>query len=382
MLRHTGTVAGGSPLYQLSPEHVAGVVALGAFVIGALWYFRGRPLPRLAAIDWLLVALLAISSAVHAGLAIGHDDGGITRILFLADAVALAVVARRIMRGSRAGLLGVAVLVGSIAAYWPAVLTQEAPDQLGLATKLIEIAALAIVLRPRGRVRAFVANAFITLLVLVTATTSWIGAFRASAHDEGAIAAHHVHAGGVAPPGAVLPAVPQRAPTDAEVAAANQLVNATRIALEKYADPANAAKDGYNVAGLAGLDFHASNAKYEHDGRTLDPERPETLVYAVAPDGRPVLLGAMFMMEELHQPGPTPGGPLTMWHAHEHVCISLAPFALAGLLDPLGMCPLGSLDLPLTAQMMHVWVVPGAPTQFGDLDDNWKRAYLAAVARR
>jgi hypothetical protein len=166
------------------------------------------------------------------------------------------------------------------------------------------------------------------------------------------------------------------------VAAASQLVAATRISLARYADPTVAAADGYKVEGLAGLDFHASNPAYEHDGRILDPARPETLVYAVAPDGRPVLLGAMFQMPEIHEPGPTVGGPLTVWHAHEHVCFSLTPPALAGLLDPLGMCPLGSFDLPLTAQMMHVWIVPGAPTQFGDLDDSWKRAYLQAVATR
>ncbi|HKW78101.1 MAG TPA: hypothetical protein VJQ09_03315, partial [Candidatus Limnocylindria bacterium] len=180
MLRHSGTVAGGSPLYQLSPEHIAGIVALVALAIGAAWYFRGRALPRLAPVDCLLAALLAASSAIHAGLAIGHDDGGMTRVLFLADAVLLAVVTRRVLRGSRPGLLGAAVLLGSIVAYWPAVLSAEAPDQLGLATKLSEITALAIVLRPRGRVRAFLSNAFVVLLMLGTATTSWIGAFRAS----------------------------------------------------------------------------------------------------------------------------------------------------------------------------------------------------------
>jgi hypothetical protein len=30
--------------------------------------------------------------------------------------------------------------------------------------------------------------------------------------------------------------------------------------------------------------------------------------------------------------------------------------------------------------MIHIWIVPGAPEPFGDLDDAWKRAYLARVA--
>jgi hypothetical protein len=33
--------------------------------------------------------------------------------------------------------------------------------------------------------------------------------------------------------------------------------------------------------------------------------------------------------------------------------------------------------------MIHIWIVPGAPEPFGDLDDEWKRAYLhGAVTRR
>jgi hypothetical protein len=151
------------------------------------------------------------------------------------------------------------------------------------------------------------------------------------------------------------------------------------VALARYADPAVAAADGFHVDGMHGIDFHAGNPAYENDGRILDPAHPETLVYAVAPDGRPVLMGAMFLMPKIGQPGPTVGGPLTVWHAHEHVCISLTPPGLAGLLGPLGTCPIGTFDLPLTAQMIHIWIVPGAPDPIGDLDDAWKRAYLQKV---
>jgi hypothetical protein len=179
-----------------------------------------------------------------------------------------------------------------------------------------------------------------------------------------------------------LPIVPERDATPTERAAANDLLLATRSALARYADPAVAAADGYNVNGLAGMDFHASNPAYENDGRVLDPARPETLVYAVAPDGRPVLMGAMFLMPKIGQPGPTIGGPLTVWHGHQHVCISLVSLGLSGLLSPLGGCPVGSIDLPLTAEMIHIWIVPGAPEPFGDLDDEWKRAYLHGTVTR
>jgi hypothetical protein len=388
-------LAGGSPLYQIGLEHLAAVFALGVLAIVA-FVFRSSLLrrigapnltPSLAPMDWLLAALLAGSAAVHLGLAFGHDHGAGIRVLFLVDAVLLGVIARRVLRGRPTGRLGAAVLVGSIGAYWASALSGEAPDQVGLATKLGEILALAIIVRPAPtprwrRARSLAGSAAICLLVVGTAASSWIGAFRASAAEPGAVAGHHVHAGSVAPPGTILPAVPDRDATSAERAAAAGLVDAARIALARYADPALAAADGYRVDGLKGIDFHAANPAHEHDDRILDPAHPETLVYAVAPDGRPVLLGAMFLMPKIGASGPTIGGPLTVWHAHQHVCFSLTPPGLTGLLSPLGGCPVGSIDAPLTPEMIHIWIVPGAPEAFGDLDDAWKRAYLQATVTR
>jgi len=379
---HVIGAAGGSPLYQIGAEHLAGLMALIVLPIGAL-ILRRRGTPDLTPMQWLLAALLAASAAIHAGLAIGSDHGAGLSVLFIVDALLLGVVTRRVLSGSPAGRLGVAVLIGSIGAYWLSVLGGESPDQVGLATKLIEILALAIVVRPapsRSGLRSLAGATAIVILALGTATSSWVGAFRAAAAEPGAVAGHHVHAGAVAPPGTIFPAVPVRDATPAERAAAANIVEAARIALVRYADPAVAAADGYHVNGLAGIDFHAANPGYEHDDRVLDPAHPETLVYAVAPDGRPVLMGAMFLMPKIGSPGPTIGGPLTVWHAHQHVCFSLTPPALAGLLSPFGACPVGTIDVPLTPEMIHIWIVPGAPEPFGDLDEVWKRAYLQAIA--
>ena len=65
--------------------------------------------------------------------------------------------------------------------------------------------------------------------------------------------------------------------------------------------------------------------------------------------------------------------------AHESVCISLTPPGLAGLLSKLGMYPVGTIDLALTAEMIHIWIVPAAPEPFGDVDEAWKRFSLSAV---
>jgi hypothetical protein len=381
---HLENAAGGSPMYLIGADHVAGVIALGMLPIG-LWLLHRRGAPRLASINWLLVALLAASAVIHLGLAFGHDHGAGIRILFVGDALLLGLIARRVLRGARAGRLGVAVLIGSICGYWLSALGGGAPDQVGLATKLVEILALAIVVRPpadgrRHALRSVAGSFAIGLFVIGTASSSWIGAFRASAAEPGAVAGHHVHGGTVPPPGTILPVVPDRAPTPAERTAATELVMAARAALAKYADPTVAAANGYRMTGLAGIDFHAANPANENDGRVLDPAHPETLVYAVAPNGQPVLLGAMFLMPKIGSPGPTIGGPLTVWHAHQNICFSLTPPGLAGLLSPLGMCPLGSINVPLTPEMIHIWIVPGAPDTFGDLDEAWKRAYLEAVA--
>jgi len=206
----------GSPLYKIEPEHLAGLLVLVLVPI-AVWLLRRSSIRRLAPIDWLLVGLLLGSAAIHAGLLIGNDHGSAVGLLFVVDAVLLLAIARRVLRGSRAGRLGVAVLLGSIVAYWLA-MAGEPPDQLGLLTKLGEILALAIVIRPVGehgrRSSAIARSAAIVLLVVATAASSWIGAFRASAAEPGAVAGQHVH-GSVPPPGTVLPSVLARAATPA-----------------------------------------------------------------------------------------------------------------------------------------------------------------------
>ena len=384
-----GGVAGGSPLYDASPEHVAGIMALIALPV-AFWLLRRQGLPALAPIEWLLVALLGASAALHAGLAVANADHGAgLRLLFLIDAAFLCLIARRVLTGARPGRLGSLVLVGSIVAYWMSTLRGEAPDQIGLVTKFGEILALAIIVQRSARTGSrraaalgFARGLAFVLLVIGTSATSWVGAFRASADGPGAVAGHHVHAGTVAAPGSVMPAVPARDATPGEHAAAQTLVTTARTALARYADPTVAAADGYKIDGMRGIDFHAAHPAYEHDGVIFDPARPETLVYAVAPDGRPVLMGAMFLMPKIGEPGPTVGGPLTVWHAHEHICLSLTPPGLAGLLSPLGTCPIGTFDLPLTAEMIHIWIVPGAPDPIGDLDDAWKRAFLQGTVTR
>jgi hypothetical protein len=376
----------GSPMYDVISEHNAALIALLLFLVGT-WVLRraarsGRP----AAVRWvdayrallpthrMLAWLLGASGAVHAGLVIGHEPSG-SSVLYLADAVLMIWLTRRLLDGKPWRRWTRLVLIVSILGYALTLLGGEPPDQLGILTKLIEVAALAIAMTPaadRPLRRFWASTATVTVMVFI-AIAAWGGAFSSGGGH---------HPGDVPAPGVLIPSGVDREPTAHERRKAADLYAATAAAIAKYTDPKVAATAGYNIANMYGLSFHAENATYKADDVVLDPARPETLVYAVADDGTPVLLGAMFEMGGIGESGPAVGGPLTVWHAHDHVCFSLTPPAIAGLTSPYGFCPAGSITMPITNEMMHLWVLPGVEDRFGDIEDEWLRDYLATVTGR
>lgn len=374
----------GSPLYYVIPEHEPGVIAAVLLVAGAWWLRRrarrGKPAAvvtieayrALSPLHRLLAWMLLLSSAIHAGLVLGHEPS-LYSVLYLGAAGAFFLVARRLINGGRWRRSTRLVLVASILGYAVSSVAGSAPDQLGMFTKLIELVALGIAVTPHrtGRMRQLASTTGTISLVVVTGLAGWIGAFVSGAGGH--------HLGEVPAPGVLLPPGEDREPTAVEQQAADALYAATVEAVAKYADTAIAAADGYNVAGIAGRDFHAENAAYKADGHIFDPERPENLIYAVGPTG-PVLIGVMYEMDEIGVAGPAVGGPLTVWHAHDHICVSLTPPALAGLTSPFGYCPAGSITLPITNEMIHLWTLPGVPEQYGDLEDGWLDGYLTALA--
>ena len=93
-------------------------------------------------------------------------------------------------------------------------------------------------------------------------------------------------------------------------------------------------------------------------------------MYGTGTDG-PILLGAMYQTDGSGEPGPMTGGGLTVWHAHDHVCFSVLPPGLGSLSSPFGMCPLGTVTVALTNEMIHVWTIDGAPDHFGELSEEW-----------
>ena len=370
----------GNPLYTVVDEHALVAVLLLALPLFAWLSIRlvkraagtGRPwavrlvdrYEGLALPRRLAVWLVAGSALVHLFLVFTHEACWYTAAYFV-GAVLLALSARWLLLGRRT-VWAVMVVVGSIVAFW---VLGAPPDEVSMATKLMELFALALLAVP-GSGRRF-APAGVVGLVVLTGVAAWIGAFTTAGEDGG----HH---GGEYPqPGTIVPYIDRLVATDAEHEAADAVYAELLVAMEPYRDPQVAREAGYQVGEIHGTDYHAQNPDLIDDGRILDPRYPESIIYAESVDG-PVLVGVMFEMDGLSDPGPRIGGPITVWHSHENICFSLAPVALAGLRSPYGVCPLGSVNIPATGEMLHVWVMPGVPyeDQWGHVDDEWMNAYL------
>ena len=96
--------------------------------------------------------------------------------------------------------------------------------------------------------------------------------------------------------------------------------------------------------------YHAWH-RGSHTDRSLDPKRPDTLVYADVPGHVLVLVGVMYYMPRGAR-GSTPGGPITRWHWHRD-CAQ----GTKRLVKPKGdrTCAQGTRAVD-THEMMHVWL--------------------------
>jgi hypothetical protein len=347
-----------SPMYSISDEHGLGLL-LALLALGITWYvLRTRPVATRAS-----VSLLAATGAGHLGLALGHDPEFRTGA-FVGFGLWALYAARRWatngtpLRGTVDGL------VLSVLTYAAVLLSGEAPDQAGLIMKVLEIGAIGVILGERAATKTarLRQSAAVVSMIIALGLTGWIGAF---------VGGGHSHELGETPsPGLALPRLEPTPPSAEERSAADRLFEETLLNIGRFEDVSVAAAEGYDVDRMGRLGGHADNPAYKDDGRILDPTRPETLVYHPGPDG-PVLLGAMYQTDESGEPGPMIGGSLTVWHGHDHVCFGLLPPGLGSLGSPMGTCPLGTITVALTNEMIHVWTVDGAPSRFGDLPDEW-----------
>lgn len=156
--------------------------------------------------------------------------------------------------------------------------------------------------------------------------------------------------------------------TPQQQARAENLIANTLSHLPQYAETAAAEAAGYRSIrdGVTGYE-HYINSEYRTDGKVLDPDRPESLVYQVR-DGEKQLVAAMYMAEPGTTLDTTPdiGGPLTQWHIHDNLCFTPAG-QVAGITDAEGSCapPLVKFD---PVPMIHVWLVPHPCGPFSALE--------------
>jgi len=158
--------------------------------------------------------------------------------------------------------------------------------------------------------------------------------------------------------------------TPQQQAAAENLVAITLIELPQFADAAVAEAQGWHSIGdgFTGHE-HLINWDLINDGKILDPDAPESLVYDTSGGGRR-LVSAMFMMERGASLDEVPelGGALTQWHIHDNLCFSPGDHpTVAGVTSVGGACtpPLQKFD---PTPMIHVWIEPHVCGPFAALE--------------
>lgn len=333
------------------------------------------------------------AGAIHAGAIGGHS--GLTEVVVvftIAAVFQLAWGAVALAQGRRTPVVLGALVNGCLVGGWVLAKTggigfvegmEEAqspsfPDSAAAALALVAAAgAVASMARPGlGRRFGTMTSALSGVVVLVVGALGMSAAASPDHHGSGAAGATSVEAqvaAAVARP--YDPALPIDlggidGVTPAQQAAAENLISNTLSHLPQYADPTVAEAAGYATIhdGSTGYE-HFINAAYQGDGRVLDPDRPESLVYQII-DGERTLVAAMYMAE----PGttletvPELGGPLTQWHVHGDLCFTPPPNSrVAGLTDSNGECAPGLLK-PEPVPMIHVWIRPHPCGPFAALE--------------
>ncbi|MEZ5322331.1 MAG: hypothetical protein R2698_09705 [Microthrixaceae bacterium] len=160
--------------------------------------------------------------------------------------------------------------------------------------------------------------------------------------------------------------------TAQQQARAESLVRRTIEDLPQFADWTTLDARGYHSIADAMTGYeHYVNWQSINDGRELDPEHPESIVFQVdRSTGTKRLVAAMYMAEgnKTLDEVPDIGGKLTQWHIHDDLCYTTSdPPRVAGL-KVNGRCADGLRDFGVNVPMIHVWIVKNPCGPFSALD--------------
>jgi hypothetical protein len=158
--------------------------------------------------------------------------------------------------------------------------------------------------------------------------------------------------------------------TPAQQQRAKDLIARTRAAMRAFPDQASVVRAGYvSILDANSGHEHFFNHPYMNDGRVLDPNRIESIVFETRPGQPKRVVAAMYMLDvgSTFADVPEVAGPLTPWHNHKDLCWDPSFKYVVGVFR-LGRCiPLGTVrELP---PMLHVWIVDGPCGPFAEVDD-------------
>lgn len=162
--------------------------------------------------------------------------------------------------------------------------------------------------------------------------------------------------------------------TPEQQARAEELIYQTRTILPKFSTPEIALEYGFTSIQDASTGVeHYINWSWINDEHELDPNYPESLVFAVGPNGSRTLASAMYMVGDNYtlETVPDVGGSLTQWHIHNNLCFSQDPkisgsTRVVGVTTENGPCSFGVKIHP--NPMLHVWLTPQACGPFAALE--------------
>lgn len=145
---------------------------------------------------------------------------------------------------------------------------------------------------------------------------------------------------------------PNQEPTQAHRDAADRLVDESFDAVVRngWLSKEKGLSDGYEP--MFGDPVHFVNKDYVFDGETLNPEKPEVLMYYETPEGD-FLMGVMYLA--IGQRGPQVAGPLSKWHYHidRRMCYERGVLPI-GTREEGESCASGIHNIR-SPEMLHVW---------------------------
>ncbi len=145
---------------------------------------------------------------------------------------------------------------------------------------------------------------------------------------------------------------PNQQPTEAQKEAADRFIQDSIDAAMRngWFSKEAGLRDGYEQ--MFGDPVHFVNVDYVFDGETLNPEKPEVLMYYKTREGD-FLMGVMFIA--VGQRGPQVAGPLSKWHYHidRRMCYERGVLPI-GTREVEGSCETGIHNIR-SPEMLHVW---------------------------